>query len=113
MTRPCSICCRADVAEIDAVINDASYRDLALRFSVSKSALARHRPHLAKAVHKAESEPEAVLDRLRRFDQEMDEVVRGILEVPRTPLPPPAARISKRKTASRRRPTTLSRLKKC
>jgi hypothetical protein len=83
MTRPCSICLHADVAEIDAVIDDAPYRDLAGRFAVSKSALQRHRSHLIRAVGGPGGDPEAVLGRLRKFDEEMDEMVRGIQDLSR------------------------------
>ena len=71
------------MTEIDAVIDSASYRALASRFSVSKSALQRHRSHLIRVVGEVEGDQEAVLDRLRKFDEEMDEVVRGIQDLSR------------------------------
>jgi hypothetical protein len=47
--RVCIICRHAAEAEINsALINGATYREIASRFAVSKSALYRHRPHVAK-----------------------------------------------------------------
>jgi transposase-like protein len=43
MPRPCTICAHAHSAAIEAALQDAdSYRDIATRYDVSKSALARH-----------------------------------------------------------------------
>jgi|SRR5450631_2279579 hypothetical protein len=111
MSKPCSICRRTDVSRIDAWLKSGKpYREIAVRFSISKSALSRHRPHLDKAVRKPESETERALDRLPSFDQdavwnkldqEIAEWNRQALEVSRQP---PLTRIvSERKTGTSRR----------
>jgi hypothetical protein len=52
--KSCSICRHAQVAKINAaLIGGASYRDTSGRFGTSKSALERHRPHIAKAIGRA------------------------------------------------------------
>jgi len=84
MTRPCSICRRVDAPQVDAALIDGhSFRDLARRFGASKSALHRHQFHIIRIVGEGEGDPDAVLDRLRRFDEQIDATVRGILEVSR------------------------------
>jgi hypothetical protein len=111
MAKPCSICLHADVTRIDAWLKSGKpYREIAGRFSVSKSALARHRPHLAQAVRKIENDPERALDQLGSFDQDaawrsIDQKIaewnRDALEVSRQP--PPARTVSTRKTGASRR----------
>jgi len=55
MPKPCSICHHPNVAKINAaIINGTSYRDISGRYGTSKSALERHRPHIAKALAKAQ-----------------------------------------------------------
>ena len=50
MSRPCSVCVRTDLVDIDAAIRSGiSLRRLARRFGVSKSAAHRHRAHMSPA----------------------------------------------------------------
>ncbi len=103
MAKPCSICFSVDVAGINAaMISRASYREIARRFSVSRSAIGRHRTHVTEATVKAESS-EDVLDQIQRWSEEAVEVVGQLL----SRQPTAAGRITRRKTASRRRQTVF------
>jgi DNA-binding transcriptional ArsR family regulator len=84
LTRVCTICSHAAREEIDsALVRRTPYRDIALRYSVSKDALSRHlNDHLADYVQQALSEygmhkGVKVLDKLTatlgRLDSFLDE----------------------------------------
>jgi hypothetical protein len=109
MARPCSICIRTDVFRIDAALRDGEpYRQIANRLALSKSTLARHWAHLKKGVRKFNGDSEAAL---RSFDLEVDEILRGMLDLPRQPVA--SSRVFKRKTASGRRRNASNGSKKC
>lgn len=75
--RPCSVCRHAERAAIDeALVRGDSLRDVEGRFGktgTSKSALARHRPHVGRALVKAEEarqdeEAETLLDKVKALE---------------------------------------------
>jgi transposase len=86
LPRPCSICVHPQATAIAKdLIAGVSYRDIAGRFGISKSALERHRAHieqaLAKAQNKAtakgEAEAETLLDRLKAMNSETLSILRS------------------------------------
>jgi len=99
MSKPCSVCANAQVSRIDAWLKSGKpYREIAVRFGVSKSSVARHQSHLAK--------------RPRTLDEMFAESQRGIEELSRlTPLTPVLNCVSRRKTGSRRRKAVVGRVK--
>ena len=74
MARPCSACGDSRRPELDAALaRGDSLRDMAGRFGTSKSALARHRPHIQKALVKAverrqENQGESLLAKVERLE---------------------------------------------
>jgi len=59
MSRTCTICTHQQHEDIDnQLINGESYRDIAGRFSLSRSALSRHKEHLPSALTKAKKAAE-------------------------------------------------------
>jgi len=72
--RTCSACSDARRPELDAlIVSGASLRDIAGRFGTSKSALARHRPHVGKALvraaeRKGERREESLLEKVTRLE---------------------------------------------
>lgn len=72
--RPCSACCDPRRPELDeALVRGDSLRDIAGRFGTSKSALARHRPHVGTALvraaeRKGERFEESLLQKVERLE---------------------------------------------
>ncbi|MBC7343069.1 MAG: hypothetical protein H5U02_11635 [Clostridia bacterium] len=61
MPRHCTVCGHPNVEEINkALLEGASYRDIAQRFAVSKDALFRHRQHLPAQLVAAHQAQEAI-----------------------------------------------------
>lgn len=57
MARPCSVCAHPRLRDINAaLIAGEAQRTIADRFSIAKTNLVRHRPHIQAAVHAAEQE---------------------------------------------------------
>jgi len=85
MPKTCSICAHSEAPKINAaLITGSSYRDVAGQFSISKSSLERHRPHIAKAIAKAKTakagkeavQAETLLDRLLALHQDTQSIFR-------------------------------------
>ncbi len=83
MPATCAVCRHPRRLEFDqALAAGESLRDIAGRFGTSKSALDRHRDHVATAIAKAEDargqlSVEAILNRLARLETHAEEVLLG------------------------------------
>ncbi len=72
--RPCSACTDSRRPALDeAIVRGDSLRDIAGRFGTSKSALARHRPHVGRALvraasRKEERQEETLLSKVERLE---------------------------------------------
>src|SRR5262245_39528332 len=81
MARRCSICASPQRLEIDALlVSNGTLRSIAGRFGTGKSALDRHRPHIAPAVAKAQEAAEVadagrLLDKLVRLEKRAERLL--------------------------------------
>jgi chorismate mutase len=105
MAKPCSICAHPRVADINAaILSGQAYRDIVGRHDgTSRSALGRHRPHIAEAIARAKTtagskfdkttekqetavaikeaaQVETVLDRLRAYHHTIQEILKAAME---------------------------------
>jgi hypothetical protein len=87
MPRTCTVCTRAERAEIDAALLDGQpFRDIAGRFGTSRSALLRHKkadlPATLVKAKQAQEEvrAETLFERLRAVNRETVEILREARE---------------------------------
>lgn len=70
MPKPCTICANPKLADINAaILSTQSYRDVARRYGTTKSAIGRHRPHIAQAIARAKTPAATKLDKATEKQQ--------------------------------------------